>query len=277
MFHERDDGLRRALRVERVAAVEVATVGDALERAKRVWRFRTRELDFDAGLVARAVFQFLRGAEGDDFAVVDDGDAITEALGFLDVVRGHDDGFFLAAKLVDDVVDFAADLGVEAGGGLVEEKNARIVDESHGQREALLLAAGEFAVESVAFFDEAETFEEFFGIAAAGIEAGEKFDGFESFQFVGQRSGLESGADFVFEFYGVAMGIETADADAAAVEIAETFEDFDGGGFSGAVGAEEAEDFAFVDAEADATDGFEIAVTLDEIFDLDDLFGHRFA
>ena len=73
------------------------------------------------------------------------------------------------------------------------------------------------------------------------------------------------------------MGIETADADAAAIEIAETFEDFDGGGFARAIGAEEAEDFAFVDAEADATDGFEIAVTLDEIFDLDDLFGHRFA
>ena len=70
-------------------------------------------------------------------------------------------------------------------------------------------------------------------------------------------------------------GIEAADADAAAVEIAEAFEDFDGGGFAGAVGAEEAEDFAFVDAEADAADGFEIAVALDEIFYLDDGFGHR--
>ncbi len=66
------------------------------------------------------------------------------------------------------------------------------------------------------------------------------------------------------EFFGLALRIEqAADADAAAVEIAEAFENFDRGGFAGAVGAEETEDFAFVDAEADAADGFEFAVTLD--------------
>jgi len=60
-------------------------------------------------------------AKGDDFSVVDDGDAVAQALGFLDVVRGHDDGFFLALQFLDDVVNLATDLRVEAGGGLIEE------------------------------------------------------------------------------------------------------------------------------------------------------------
>ena len=66
-------------------------------------------------------FQFARRALRDDFAVVHDGDAIAEALGFFDIVRGHDNGFFFAAQLFDDVVNFAAHLRIEAGGRLVEE------------------------------------------------------------------------------------------------------------------------------------------------------------
>ena len=42
-------------------------------------------------------FQFARSAERDDFAVVDNGHAIAEALGFFDVVRGHDDSFLFVA------------------------------------------------------------------------------------------------------------------------------------------------------------------------------------
>src|SRR5262249_8611822 len=99
----------------------------------------------------------------------------------------------------------------------------------------------------------------------------------ESLQFVGEGSGLESGADFVFEFFGIALRIEAADTDTAAVEIAKAFENFDCGGFSGAVGTEQAKNFALVDVKADAANGFEFAVALDQIFDLDDLFGHRLA
>ena len=40
----------------------------------------------------------------------------------------------------------------------------------------------------------------------------------------------------------------------------EAAEDFEGGGFAGAVGAEEADDFAAVDLEGDAVDGADEAV-----------------
>ena len=95
----------------------------------------------------------------DDFAVIDDGDAVTEAFGFFDVVCGEDYRFFVALELFDDVVNFAADLRVEAGGGFVEENDPGIVDERDSKSQALFLAAGQLGVESVALFFEAEALE----------------------------------------------------------------------------------------------------------------------
>jgi len=42
--------------------------------------------------------------------------------------------------------------GIEARGGLVEKQDLGIVDESHGEGQALLLAAGELAVKGIALF-----------------------------------------------------------------------------------------------------------------------------
>jgi hypothetical protein len=101
-------------------------------------------------LPALRFLEFARGADGDDFAGVDDGDAVAEALGFLDVVGGHQDGALFGAEFGEQRVDFKADLRVEAGGGLVEEEQRGVVDEAQRDGEALLLAAGESGVKRVA-------------------------------------------------------------------------------------------------------------------------------
>ena len=84
--------------------------------------------------------------------MVNDSDAIAEALGFFDVMSGHYDGFLFTAELFDDVINFAAHLRIEAGGGLIEEKHFGIVDQRHRQSEALFLASGELAVKGIALF-----------------------------------------------------------------------------------------------------------------------------
>src|ERR1700692_4735780 len=126
--------------------------------------------------------------------MIDDGDAIAKALGFLDVMSGHHDGFFLAAKLFDDAINFAPHLRVEACSGLIEEKHFGIVDQRHGQSEALFLASGELAVKGIPLFFETEALEEFFRISMAAVEAGKKPQGLDDPQFVGKRSRLESRA-----------------------------------------------------------------------------------
>src|SRR5207245_6504007 len=61
----------------------------------------------------------------------------------------------------------------------------------------------------------------------------------------------------------------------ASCGIAQAFQDFDSAGLAGTVRAEQAEDFAFADAKADAANGFDVTVALDEIFDSNNGFGHK--
>ena len=70
-------------------------------------------------------------------------------------------------------------------------------------------------------------------------------------------------------------GSQPEDADAAAGAGAQALEDFDGGGFAGAVGAEQAEDFAGAHFEIDAFDGLERAVGLFEAFYLNGMIHGR--
>jgi len=78
----------------------------------------------------------------------------------------------------------------------------------------------------------------------------------------------------MLQFAGVDLRIEAANADGPAIGIAQAFEDFDGGGLSRAVGAEQAKDFALVDAEANVAHGLDVAVVLDQIIYLQNGFGH---
>ena len=88
--------MRRALTVKHVSAIQRPAVVDAFQAAKRFIGFGFCEADFDASLVAGSLLQLMRSSHADDFAVVNDGDAVAEALGLFDIVRGEDDGFFLA-------------------------------------------------------------------------------------------------------------------------------------------------------------------------------------
>jgi hypothetical protein len=156
-----------------VGAVEIAAIGDAIERAQNSVGERAREADFDAGGAGGGMFQFARRAGLDDATVIHDGDAIAEALGFFDVMRGDKHGLLVFAQFLDDVVNLAANLRVEAGGGLVEKQYLRIIHQRHGQSEALFLAAGKLVVESVPLFLELKTFQERFSVGTAGVEVGE--------------------------------------------------------------------------------------------------------
>src|SRR6266581_2730909 len=275
MFDERDDSLRRARGVQHIGAVNFAGIGHSIEILQGAVRFRFREAHLNASRSAGVGLELARCAQGDDFAVIHDGHAVAEALGFLYVVSGHENGLFLAAEFLDDVVNLAANLRIETSGGLVEEKHFGIIDQSHGEGEPLLLAARKLAVKRVALFFEAEALEQFLRLAAALVEAGEETQGFHDAQLVGKGSRLQRGADLVFESLRFALRVEAADGDAAA-GIAETFKNLDGRGFAGAVRPEQTENFSFFHVEADAANGFDVAVALDEVFHLKNGIGHVF-
>jgi len=121
----------------------------------------------------------------------------------------------------------------------------------------------------LALFPELQALEELGGVDVAGVEGGEELDGLFHFELVLEAGGLQADTDAVFELAGLDLGIAPEDGDASAGSWTQSFENFDGGGLAGAVGSEEAEDFAGADFEVDAFDGLEGAVVLFEGFDFD--------
>ena len=65
-----------------------------------------------------------------------------------------------AGEVADDVEHLADELGVERGGGLVEEQHLRAQGERPGDRDALLLAAGELARVGVGLVAQAHALEQ---------------------------------------------------------------------------------------------------------------------
>src|SRR5260370_41823957 len=110
--------------------------------------------------------------------------------------------------------------------------------------------------------------------AAALVEGSEKSQSFYYPEFVREGSGLQRGADLMFQRRGIALRIEAAERSWHTVEIEQAFENLDGGGFAGAVRPKQAENFSFFHIEADAADGFDVAVTFNEVFDLKNGIGH---
>ncbi len=61
------------------------------------------------------------------------------------VVGGHDEsGIALGAKVGEKFDDFLAGMGIEVAGGFVGKDEVRLIDQSAGNGDALLLAAGQF-------------------------------------------------------------------------------------------------------------------------------------
>ena len=74
-------------------------------------------------------------------------------------MRGHDDGGAGAVDPVEQLHDADAGLRVEVAGGLVGDQQHRPVDERAGDRDALLLTAGELAGQAVLLAVQADELE----------------------------------------------------------------------------------------------------------------------
>lgn len=86
----------------------------------------------------------LGGTEGDDFAFVKHGDAVSDAKGALHVVADDDGGEVkLFVGFFDHVVDVADHDGVLAGGGFVVDHNLGAGDDGAGESDALALSGGD--------------------------------------------------------------------------------------------------------------------------------------
>jgi hypothetical protein len=115
--------------------------GRALEGGKDALPGLVVDLRHQHRLVTQARLQLLGRALGDDPAIVDDGYVVTEGVRLVHVVGGQDDGDAGVPEGHDLVPDQPAGLGVQAGGGLVQDEHLGRVHHGLGDDQAPLHAA----------------------------------------------------------------------------------------------------------------------------------------
>ncbi len=207
----------------------------------------------------------------EDFAVVNDHYAATEFFDVVEIVGGEQDcGAKFAIDGAQEVADVVFGDDIEADGGLVEKEEWRIVQERSGEVAAHAFAEGKFADWRVQVIADVENGVEMFHarveIALRDVvNAAEKLEGFDYGDVPPELGALaEDDADRFHVLAALAVGNVAVDEDFAAGGNQDAGEHFDGGGFSGAVGADVADHFAAFDCEADAIHGGDGAVIADE-------------
>src|ERR1700694_625966 len=132
----------------------------------------------------------------------------------------------------------------------------------HGaaEGEALLPAAGKLRCEAIQIGCEAVELDNFIDAAlqARGFQAVDatvELQVFRDGQIVVEAEVLRHVADVLANSFRIGPHVKTFDPGRSSAERQKSGEHFDYRGFSAAVGAEEAEDFAFFDAEADVVYG----------------------
>ena len=96
----------------------------------------------------------------DDPAVLDDRDAVAQALGLLHQMRRQEHGLAAGADAAHEIPDGAAGLRIEPGRQLVEKHHLGIVDERERDEQPLLLSARQRHEPGVPLVGEAELLEQ---------------------------------------------------------------------------------------------------------------------
>src|SRR5216684_2711890 len=223
--------------------------------------------DFLEVLLGIFFAELREGAFGQKLAVVNDADDVAELFDFAHDVRGEDDGFAAVAAFADKGGDGAGGHDVEAEGGLIEDHHRRVVDQGAGNGGFLLHAGGKLVAAAVAEAVHVQAVEDFVEALFEGgfiktVEAAEVFD-----ELLGGEAGIKRGgggkkADVGAHFLGMLDDVVAADEGGAVGGFQDGGEHAQGGGFAGAVGAEQAVDAAGLAAETDIVDGANLSALL---------------
>src|SRR5215217_9359706 len=225
-----------------------------------------RDLD---PVLADAGLEGGRGVEGDDAALVDDGDAVA-VLGLVHVVGGDEHGDLLAAvQLLQVVPDGGAGLGVQADGRLVQEQHPRRVQQAPGDLQPPPHAAGEGLDQVAAAFPEVDHGQHLLAAVGGGGPVDAVQLAVEAQVLLGRQVGvegrlLEDQADVAANLVPLAGDVEAGHRGRAGGRLGQGAEDLDGGRLAGAVGAEEPEGLPRPDVQVDAGNGLDLLVALDQ-------------
>jgi hypothetical protein len=200
--------------------------------------------------------------------VVEHGDAAGELVSLLQVLRGEEDGdAVIGDQGADDLPHGAAAARVESGGGLVEEDDARVSHQRHGEVQLAPHAAGEGDDGLGGRLAQLEAAQQLGGPPAAlsarqVVQVRHEDEVLLGGEQVVHRRELAGDADRGAHALAVAGQVVPGDPGLAGVGRDEGGEDLHGGGLARPVRTEEGEDRALRDAQVDAVKHHLLAVGL---------------
>src|ERR1700690_4206666 len=220
----------------------------------------SRKGQLDHVLASERSDELARRPQRNGLAVVDDADAVTQALSFVHVVRRQQHGAPAPLEALDDVPKLQARLGVEPRRWLIEEDELRVSDERACDGEALLLPPGELLVPGVPFLFERDDSEDVVGVAPLDKKKPEQGNDLGHRKAFQEGRLLKRNADPLAQRPLVARPGEAKNLDVAVGGLKQPLENFDGRRLAGAVRTEQAEALACVHVEVEPVDGDHAAV-----------------
>ena len=181
----------------------------------------------------------------------------------------------LLADRADEAPQVAARLRIEPGRRLVEEEDARVVDERRGDAEALLLAAGKRPHLALRLLGQVDEVQQRHRVDVALVEPAEEVQQLDEGQLVEEGRRLELDADAPLHLARVGLHVDAVDDGLAAIDRAHPLDHLEGRRLARAVRSEDPEDLALGDLEADAVDRRQAAVLLAQVGDGDDRCAER--
>ena len=253
------------------AALVDARLLDALDRPHRVGGRRqlAARRELDAIALADHAGELAARALGDDPSLVDDPDAIAEALRLLHVVRGVEDGHALPAELLDARQDRVPALRVDADGRLVQDEQLRLVEQADADVQPPLHAARELVGPLAGPLVEADDLEHLADpplqrVAAHPVQLAEEAQVLGRGQLRVDRELLRDVPDRLLRVRRADVDRASGDVHLPAVTLQEAADHRDRGRLAGPIRPEQAVGLGWTDAEPDTVHRRSLAIALPE-------------
>jgi hypothetical protein len=228
--------------------------------------------------VARVMrFDIAHGAGEDEVSIVDERDGVAELFDLVHAMGREKDGAALAAEVDEGVLQNDGVDGIESAEGLVHDDEFGLMQQGRDELDLLLHSLGELFSLFADGVGDPEALAPVVGALAGGgraetVELPQEDELVHHLHLLIETALLGQVADAMEVLAGEGLAEET---DGAGIGHRNADHHTDGGGFAGAIGAEETEHGAGFDVEADVVDGDFCVVDLTDFLELDD--GHGFS
>ena len=162
-----------------------------------------------------------------------------------------------------------AGLGVEAGGGLIEEQQLGAADDGQSDIEAATTPSGQARGAGAGVVGESHAIDGLGDVGGPSEKTSDVADGLGDSEVLEVRGGLRDDADAGAPGARGAPGVLPQDGDGAAAATAQTLEDLDDGGLAGTVWPQERKDSAGRNREVQVLQDALVPVGLVQAADLD--------